>query len=375
MEILHPAFTLVFITLIIFSFMEVYGQEIRNFKAVWLIVLSMVLLSGLRKSAGADYPVYEQMYGYFGINATFSDLFDKALFRESTLEIEWLYILFNNLFFLAGLPFYIFTLFVAVVAIFSKFYVIEKNVAYPALSVLLYMIPTYMVADAGHIRQGLGMAFCLISFRYIKQRNLPMFLLLIYIALGFHKSSIVFLPAYWLATVRMNPGRIITVVALSALLAPFQIYNGLTFLESIAPQEVYSGFSGYVTIENQEGRGLGLLDFIVILYVVYLVFFDKVTCAKIPYYEYMRNLGLTGICLYFIFRGSPIFSTRLSGVYLFFMLMALPNIVASVDRVNLKRYLHFVLVCFMIFYYFIFAHFQDGPARFTPVYQNYLWSD
>lgn len=374
MEVLHPVFTMVFLGLIGFSFMEVYGREIRNFKAVWIIVVAMVIFVGLRNFVGADYPVYRQMYAYFGLNTNFSEIFDKALFRESNLEIEWLYLFFNNLFFSIGLPFYIFTLFVAIFAIFPKFYTIEKNVAYPALSMLLYMIPTYFAADGGQMRQGLGMMVCIFSFKFIKERNSPMFLLMIYIALGFHKSTIIFLPAYWLVLIPMNSSRIIAVVAISAILAPFQIYNNLGFLDSIAPAEVYSGYAGYVTIDNAEGRGIGLLDLVVMLYVFYLVFFNKITCAKIPYYEYMRNLGVIGICLYFILRGSPIFSTRLSGIYLFFIYLALPNIIASIEKVSLKKYLHFILVCFMIFYYFVFAHYQARGGRFTPdTYQNYLW--
>ncbi|QOW11336.1 EpsG family protein [Kaistella flava (ex Peng et al. 2021)] len=374
MEVLHPLFTIVFLGLIGFSFLEVYGKEIRNFKAVWIIIIVMIILSGLRNWVGADYQVYFQMYSYYGLDATFSEIFDKALFRKSNLEIEWLYLFFNNLFFSLGFPFYVFTLFVAIFAIVPKFYTIEKNVAYPAFSVLLYLIPTYFVADAGQIRQGLGMAVCIFAFKFIKERNLPMFLLMIYIALGFHKSTIIFLPAYWLVLIPMSSSRILTFVAISAILAPFQIYNSLGFLDSIAPQEVYAGYSGYVSIENAEGRGIGLLDLIIMLYVFYLVFFNKVTCAKIPYYEYMRNLGVIGICLYFILRGSPIFSTRLSGIYLFFIYMALPNIVASIEKVSLKRYLHFVLVCFMIFYYFVFSHYQAKAGRFTPdTYQNYLW--
>lgn len=374
MEILHPLFTIVFIVLIGFSFKEVYGDEIKNYKAVWFVVIAMILLSGLRKNVGADYPVYKELYSYFGLFINFSEVFDKALFRENTIEIEWLYVFFNKVFFDLGLPFYMLTLFVAIFSISLKFWRMEKEVAYPAFALMIYMIPSYFIADSGQIRQGLGMAVCAFSYRYIKSRNLPMFLLFIYIALGFHKSSIVFLPAYWLATVRMNSTRILILISVCVLLAPFQIYNNLGFLSSIAPQEIYSGYTGYIQMEGVDEGRVGLLDLIMILYVFFLVSFDKITCEKIPYYEYIRNLGVFGICLYFVMRGSPIFSTRLPGIYLFFMTLVVPNIIASIEKISLKRYLHFVLVCFVVFYYFVFAQYQARGTRFLPdSYNNYLW--
>lgn len=376
MSFLHPLFTLIFSTLIIFSFLEVYGAEIKNYKAVWIIVAVMIVVVGFRKSVGADYPVYERMYSYYGIGTDYGELFQKALLRQSTIEIEWLYVLFNNIYFNLGFPFFIFTFAVAICSLTPKFYVLEKNVAYPAFALLLYFIPSYFIADSGHIRQALGMAVCALSFQFIKSRNLPMFLLMIFIALGFHKSSMVFLPAYWIAVIPMNSKKILIAVAVCAALAPFQLYNSLGFLNNIAPVEVYAGYEGYVSIENEAGRGVGFLDLISILYVYYIVVYDKATCAKIPYYEYMRNLGVFGICLYFIMRGSPIFSTRLPGNYLFYMVLILPNIIASITDINMKKYLHFVLVCFMVFYYFVFSHYQARAGRFVPEsYQNYLWSN
>lgn len=375
MQFLHPVFTIILILLIVYSFLEVYGDEIQNFKIVWGVLGFMILMVGFRKFVGADYPVYLNMYSYFPLNTDLGEIFRKALFQENKLEIEWLYVLFNNIFSIAGLPFYIFTFFVAIVCLVPKFAALQKNVAYPALGLLIYFIPAYFIADGGQVRQGLGMAVAIFSFKYIKERNLTMFLIVMYFALGFHKSTIVFLPAYWLATVKMNQNRILAIVILCIALSPFQIYNYLGVLDSIAPAEVYSGYSGYVSIEAEEGGGIKFFDLISLLYVFFMVSFDRETCAKIPYYEYMRNLGVCGVCLYFIMRGSPIFSTRLPGVYMFFAAMILPNNIASIDNEKYKKFLHLIIVIFVVFYYFVFAKYQGGRGNFLPSsYQNYLWN-
>ena len=374
MEFLHPVFTVTILILIGYSFLEVYGSEIKNYKSVWFIVILLIIFAGFRKGVGADYPVYESMYSYFPLHTDFGEIFSKALFQKNSLEIEWLYLFFNNIFFFLGLPFFIFTAFVATVAIIPKFYTIEKYVAYPATGLLLYIIPAYFIADSGQIRQGLAMGVAIFSFKYIKERNLLMFLILMYFALGFHKSAVIFLPAYWLVKVPLTKNKIIGLVLFCILLSPLQLYNYLGFLNSIAPQEIYQGYSDYISIEASEGGGVKFFDLISILYVFFIVVLNKETCQKIPYYEYMRNLGVCGVCLYFVMRGSPIFSTRLPGIYMFFAAMILPNNLAAMEDKQYKKFLHMVLILFVIFYYFVFGSYQARNGRFTPdTYQNYLW--
>lgn len=375
MQFLHPVFTITILILIGYSFLEVYGNEIKNYKSVWFIVLVLIVLSGFRKNVGADYPIYQTMYSFLPLSTNFSEIFQKALFIETPLEIEWLYTFLNNSFFLLGLPFFIFTAFIAIISITPKFYVMEKNSAYPATSLMLYLIPAYFIADSGQIRQGVSMAIAIFSFKYIKERNLPMFLLLLYVAFGLHKSIVIFLPAYWAVRFPLNKFLMVLLIVICIALSPFEIYNYFDFLNTISPQEVYKGYTDYVSIDAGPGGGIKFFDLISLLYAFFIISLDKESCATIPYYEYMRNLGLAGVCLYFIFRGSPIFSTRLVGIYMFFNALVLANNLASIEDVKYKKFLHIVLVLFVIFYYFVFGYYQAVAGHFTPeTYQNYLWN-
>ncbi|WKS95267.1 EpsG family protein [Riemerella columbina] len=345
----------------------------KNYKSVWWVVIVMVLLMGLREWVGADYGPYVKMYEYFGINTPYSTLFNKAAFGSENLDVEWLYVLIGKVCFDLGLPFFIFTLIIAIFSIIPKYFTFENAVVYPSLSILLYLFPSYFSADGGHMRQAVSMAILIFSFYFIKKRKLPMFLLMIYLAMGFHKSAAIFVFAYWLAIIPMNRTRIILVLVISILLSPFQIYQYFSIFDTLAPAEVYEGFSAYQTIEADTGK-IGLTDLISLMYAYFLLTYDKEACAKIPYYEYMRNIGLVGICLYFIFRGSPIFSSRLAMNYMIYMVMVLPNIVASVVNLRHKKYLHMVLICYVIFYYFVYASMQAGRAGYTTErYMNYLW--
>ncbi|MDO4763455.1 MAG: EpsG family protein [Flavobacteriaceae bacterium] len=363
---LHPVFTAVFIALMVYSFLEVNHD--RSYKSAWWVVGFMIFLLGFRDWAGADYGVYARLFEYYG-KMPYAFVFNKDI-----VEMEWLYVLLGKVIYDAKLPFFIYTFIIALIALISKYMTFEKVVYYPAMAMLLYMIPTYFIADGGQMRQGVAMGLLMLSFLYIRERRLLMFLFVIYMAMGFHKSAFVFIFAYWIAIIPLNPTRILLLILISVILSPFQVYSYISLLDSIAPEEVYEGFQSYETIEEANKSSVKLYDLISIFYTYFLVVYNKEACERIPYYEYMRNISVVGICMYFIFRGSPIFSSRLSINYFIFMIMVLPSIVAAVQKPSLKKGLHLVIMGFIVFYYFVFAYMQGVKLGYTwEGYGNYFW--
>ncbi|MCG2792837.1 MAG: EpsG family protein [Weeksellaceae bacterium] len=374
MNFLHPVFNVLFIFLIIYSFVEVYGDGKKTPPIVlWLVGIYMILIIGLRNYVGADYPIYNEMYGHYFPTIDYSALVDKMLFRKTDYDIEWLYIFLNKLVYETGSQFYLFTLVSAIITIGGKLIFFSKNSNYPLFAVLLFMIPNYFIADSGHMRQALGMTVCVLSFRFIKERKVWWYLLCIYLAFGFHKSAIIFLPAYWLAIIPLNSSRMFYAIMVCVILSPFQLYISFSsFLDTLNVQDVSNGFNGYV---SYEAKSSSFMDGLALTYSFLLITYDKVTCEKIYYYEYMRNILVGGVCLYFIMRSNPVFSTRLVGPYLGFAPLIITNIIFSVN-ISTRRMLHLFFVSFMIFYYFVFVRYQGAAGRFIPeTYSNFLWSN
>jgi len=88
---------------------------------------------------------------------------------------------------------------------------------------------------------------------------------------------------------------------------------------------------------------------------------------------YMRNIGVLGICLYFIFRWNDIFASRLIANFLIYMPMVLVNIVAAVSSDRLRKSLQYVLLMFMAFQYFVYANQHGLRTGYTMEYRNILW--
>ena len=335
---------------------------------MWVVIALLTVLIGLRYWIGADYGIYFRAYHDLGEKLDASDILKMITEGRKQVHMEWLYLFFANA---------IFTFLLAIAAITIKYKAFTEHAIYPAFAMLLFMYPTLLVSDGGQMRQGMAMGILLFSFKYIKERKLLMFLFTIYIAVGFHTSATVFIIAYWIVLIPMNSTRILTVILICMALSPLKLYQYVSLLDSLSSTGFYSGYSAYESLDIEETsvRFIKLSDLICIVYTYFLVTYDKVACRKIPYYEYIRNIGVLAICLYFIFRWNDIFASRLVSNFLIYMPIVLVNIVAAVSSNKLRKSLQYVLLVFVIFQYFVYANMHGLRAGYTIEYRNLLWSE
>ena len=343
---------------------------------VWIAGILVIIAIGFRINVGADYPVYKMLFSGFAIYTTYGDVFNKALFRQNTEEIEWIFVLINKLIFDFGLPFYIVTFVMALITITLKFTTIYKNVAFPTFALLFYFMPIMFFEDSGQMRQGLGIAVCVASFKFIKDRNLFMFLVCMYIALGFHKTAIVFLPAYWIVKIPMNSTRIFWVLIIALITSPFELYRvAAGFFTSIAPEDVSGAYIGYMD-DTYYGTQVetGLNDIVKLLFIVVLIRYDKIGCKQVWWYEYMRNLGVFGLALFYFFRSNEIFAVRLPGAYMFFLTMfCLSNLIYAAKE-NTRQFLYLSFMAYFVAMFFYFGKGNGHKGSFTTDrYDNQLW--
>lgn len=376
MPILHPIFGIIFIFLAVASYYEVFRLEKKQSIFVWIAAILIIVAIGFRINVGADYPVYRMLFSGFSLYTTYGDVLDKALFRPNTEEIEWMFVLINKLVFDFGFPFYIVTFIMAVIAVTLKFTTIYKNVAFPALALLFYFMPIMFFEDSGQMRQGLAIAVCVASFKFIKDRNLLGFLLCMYIALGFHKTAIIFLPAYWLVKIPLNSKRIFWILVISILVSPLELYRvGGNFFSSLSPQDVSGAYTGYLD-DRYYGSQVeaGLNDVVKLLFIIILIRYDKDGCNRVWWYEYMRNLAVFGMALFYFFRANEIFAVRLPGAYMFFVTMfCLSNLVYAVSfRTRQLLYVGFMAYFVAMFFYFGAGNGNRGNFS-AERYQNALW--
>jgi|GEM_PF-95490 len=377
MHLLHPIFLFIFAILLIVFMISDRLNEKDTKRILWFLAIVMIILAGGRNWVGADYPVYYRMYNYgFPQYTTYGDILRKATFQPNSMEIEWLFVLLYKLCFDMGFPFFVVTFISAAAAISLLVSSFIKYSPLAAFSLLSYFMATYFFTENGQMRQGLGTAMCVYSIKYIIERKMWKFLLVMFFALGVHKSTVVFIPAYWIVTLNISGIKWIPIIVASVIAAPFEIYTlfgGL--ITSITPQDVSAAYEGYST-DTYYGNEMksGLADLINIFFALVIILYDRPAEKKIPYFEYFRNLALFGICLYYIFRGNTIFATRLPGSYLAFGgYFAIPGVIMAVQN-YIKQTLKIGFVMYFLLFFYAFSKVNAEKGGFTTDrYDNILW--
>ena len=174
----------------------------------------------------------------------------------------------------------------------------------------------------------------------------------------------------------MNSTRILTVIIIAILLSPFEVFRILgSLIESVGSQDVSDGYAGYVD-DSQFGQSVafGLSDIIKVFFIYILVKYDKEGCKEVYYYEYMRNLAVFGLFLFYIFRGNRIFAIRLPGAYMFFMsVFVVPSVIYAV-RFKVQKTLYSGFMLYLFLMYFNFSRGNGVGGNFTTDrYKNHLW--
>ena len=118
----------------------------------------------------------------------------------------------------------------------------------------------------------------------------------------------------------------------------------------------------------------GLNDIVKLFFIVILIRFDREGCEEVWWYEYMRNLAVCGLAMFYIFRSNEIFAVRLPGAYMFFVTMfCLSNLIYAVKERS-RQILYFGFMTYLVAMFFYFGSGNGQRGNFTSDrYDNALW--
>ncbi|MFP3834249.1 EpsG family protein [Chryseobacterium sp. SIMBA_028] len=377
MSLLHPYYIIAMLYMLFFSIQEVFGNKVEK-KWFWFLGVYLIIIAGLRDDVGPDYGSYLGLYIYSDTKSYYS-IFMKMLHMEGAehLDVEWLYTLINKILLnIFDAPFYMLTFVIAIFAIFFKVEYTENNTFYPFTFTLFMFIPGFFIGESGQIRQNLATFMVYYAIRFIKERKLWHYLFFIFLSSGIHSVCYMFLPMYWIARVPLNKTIMLIMIIGSVFLSPFEVYRGLgEFLGGMAEDNMLvEGFNGYVgkSVERLNG-GFGIPEVMMAILTFFLFVFDTKMKKLYPYYEYHRNYAVIGVCLYFIFRNNPIFSSRLAGAFIGFSYIIIPNAMYVVSS-RVKGMIYAFIMALVLFNFIVFSAFNNIKAgRFTiDQYYNHL---
>ncbi|MBG0917924.1 EpsG family protein [Exiguobacterium sp. SRB7LM] len=299
-------------------------HEIPSRRA-WFVsfaTIQWIVLSGFRDvTVGADTAQYKALFlqsQTLPLGA-FTDRFFEIVFTES--EDPGFY-LFQRLIQYVITDYQVYLVLIAMIFMIPLGYFIYKYSSEPLISFLLFSVLFYEFFAVTGLRQTVATALVvLVGYHFVRARKLGWFLLLVCIAMTIHKSSLIFVPFYFLANKQLTKAYLMTM---------FGVVIGL-FVFRNSFFDLLVQVSGYETYSAMEGAGAVNFS-LMLLSVLFVALWRKdQILANNPSAIHFFNALLLAACLLPLTFLNPSMM-RLVQYFSLFLLLMIPEIVGTFER-------------------------------------------
>lgn len=266
-------------------------------KYLWMYIIFFSIISGIRYGVGVDCVSYIKT-------------FEEGTFREDTNE--YLFETLVDFIFSLGLHS---SIGLTICAFFQVYPIVKACKDYKYLLVFLPFVlfgGAYYRDMMNAVRQCIACSIFLYASKFIVERKLIKYVILIIIASLFHHSSLYLVVLYLLPTgLKIADKR---VLMLCGFFACFIIGNSPQFKQlgqmmSVLEGSEYSHYadraSAILSIGEVDGRNFGLTQFTYLITALFPIMFgkkmEKLYSKKIPYFNLWYMLSYFYGCLYFLF--------------------------------------------------------------------------
>jgi len=304
----------ILVLILLLSLFDISYSPIKNnkIKKDLLIVLGfiLVLFAGLRWETGTDWNNY---YYFFSTVKQF-DIGESGFEILFELLARIISSIFRNYHFML--------IATALIIILFTYRTIYKFSPYPILSILL--LYTYSLNSSGFgYRQDIAIAICFFSFLFIYRRKFIPFILCILSAFLFHQSALIFIPAYWIFTIKWNI-KIVLIYLGSTLLSYILVANIETLITLFFSSEIHK-LEQYTSDFESSTTGIliGIMNRVIILFIPILIILNNKDKDTV-FLKGILNILLLGTIMYIVLSPLGTVFTRFTRYYDIFQIIILP---------------------------------------------------
>lgn len=286
------------------------SQEFTWGFAILIPSLLFALLFGMRYGVGVDHLSYLEAY-----------------LIGTTHRMEIGYVFFQTLFQKYNIHFSFFFGFLAFVQIYFFLNAFKNHKYLFAYLVLILFLGTFYTGWMNGIRQSIATCIFIYSIQYIEKRKLIKFLLCILLAISFHKSAIILIPAYLIFRYDIFKIRWlqwgIYIFAIIIYYTSFDFLNLDTYFDRVSVLLKYDSSYTYEDAKillEANGTGLGFITMQVINFIIIFYAEKMKMYYKSSFFTILYNMFLIGIFGYTAFAGSVV----LARPFGYFAIMKLP---------------------------------------------------
>ena len=310
---------------------------------VVIITLQLVVILALRDfTVGTDVPNYVTYFRFIAENS-FDAIFE---FRH---EIG--YKILNKAISFFTTNNQVFLTIVAILSIAPVGRFIYKNSRMPFLSFIIYIAFNYYSFVFSGLRQAIAYGIIFISYDYIKNRKLAKFLICVSLASLFHKSALIFLPAYFLYRIKLNK-KVISFLVLFDLII-------FIYRREIFAFFINNFYQSYSIVESDSYSWMIFCTIIVLL----SSFFYKKMIKISPDNNGLFIFLLVGISL-MLFASVGTNVMRVADYYYMFVIIFIPEVMTAIKDEKLALLVGYLLIIGLVILYLWFL--SSSPYQIVP---------
>ena len=354
-------YILILYTLVLYF--SVYGELTFNEKNKhsYLIILCFLvaLFPGLRSIAWSDTIAYITSFITEAKTITDINLSEHSKFYDE-FGFYWLGFIVKT--FTQETTVYL--LFVSAITVFLLYKNLRKYSIFPILGLFVYIARFYFGRNFMQIRAGLSYMIIIFATKYIQERKLWKFLLVIFIAYQFHHSAVIALPVYFICNwINLKKWHICVGLAIAFIIgAYFQGFIHTLVIDNASDLNISNEYIEGGARNFVEGRGLSnpMIYFQTFILLAY-TFLEKRLVNIDPYYYLLRTGYFYSTLILIIFCTYAVLSGRTSTIFATYEIAIIPSLIMLFNKKNRAfAYLILILILSAIF----FMNMQNTPLHF-----------
>lgn len=331
----------------------------KNSKMINVSIVTMILVAGFRDMIGGfDVYIYGEVFELPVIRLLLFDLFEwgfrlvYVLLRQVADTRETMFMVFSIL----------------VLGIHS--YQIKKLSPLVGLSLFIYFAKFYLMSFV-YLRQGLAMGIVWFAIPLLQDKKYTKALLIVALAFFFHKSSIIFLPFFFICNYKFSNIQIVLLTALLLIVVLSPIGSQLTL------------YLGEISGEDKIGKYAEKSSGINFFYFLEVLFFGAVILRyKSLFYRNNNVLVLNGFLVYvwvILFSLTNATFIRLGWYFFMFSPIAVAYLITYLRGSTAKVlgtslfYIYYALIFFRLLLVYDGGDFMPYKATFQDFERNGRW--
>ena len=304
-----------------------------------IICLLMILIQGLRSTGvGIDLLGHNSNTSTGYINAFRYAKYYDFFSGEKLLNYEIGYSLYTKLFSIINVSDNVFLFIVSATVLIPIFIVWWKYSKYPMYSVLIYIALGFYTFSFSGLRQSIAIAIIVFSFKYVVTRKKYKFIVVVLIAMSFHKTACFFFLAYPLYFIVFKRVHYLIIGLLYSLVFIFR-------------RELFS--FGYKLIFSQPVKSKVNDAYTMLLVMILVVILALLLGNRInaePRFNAYKNYMLVAIFIQ-LFASQSMLIMRLGYYYYVFISLLIPEVLSVWKNDKGVWIAKYILILLLLFFY------------------------